>query len=928
MTSKGNHLDNDVKKFLEFMKAKYVKKNDKTGEYPKRVTHTLLGHLHETSPYRGCFHISGRDYDRFLQLYKSVYGKIPLHLVERPNETGNMVGPYIVDIDYKTNVEDRLYNKSHIEKIVKICNKIFSQYLDMEKSKLKAYILEKDSPSFDVKNKNYKDGFHIYYNIPLSVNKRMFFFDKIKDEIKKQDIFGDIEQTSDYDDIVDESVMISNGVLMFGSQKEGRNPYKLTGVYDSQMIEEDVDDYDDPEFLIDLFSLQQYTDDEDTEFIEKFKDKEEELNKAVYSREDKKKKKELKKIEKDNTSVKVSETKNIYSPNNPYPLDNMPEEYKNILDMVEMLSVTRATKYQTWIRVGWTLYNISPRLYNVYIHFSRKAPNFNEKSCFDIWNSAKNDGNGLTISSLKIWAKEDNPKEYEEKFFSKLRELVLRIENPNHDELANIIYEMYGDIYKCASITKNSWFEFQNHRWVYVDSAYTLQERISCEVSKQLHQTSDYLYNKISQENNGLQKDYYKKQTKNLWDTILKLKDQNYSTTLIKACARKFHDPKFEENLDSNPYLIGFENGVFDLRTEEITTDDGNKKKIYVGFRNGLPDDKLTFSTGYDYNDYYENDKIIKTIDEFIKKIQPQDDMREYVLRLFASCLDGKNRDQQFRIFTGHGSNGKSKLIDLLSAALGDYGGVLKPTFLTTKDNNPEGATPSLSKTKGKRFIALQEPEGDSSIQVGKMKGLTGGDKIITRGLFQGSIEFVPQFKMILVCNKLPKIPSDDGGTWRRIRVTPFKSKFVKSKNEVNKEKHHYLADLSMDEEKMKEWAPAFMWMLLNIYYVKYIQPIDENGGLQEPEEVKEYTEKYRKESDILFEFIRENVKITDNEEDTEKITTLFGMFKDWHRDFYNQSSKFSRKDLEEYLIEKMNIKVSKGLVYKVKGTWENLCEE
>jgi P4 family phage/plasmid primase-like protien len=926
MTSKGNQIDNDVKKFLEFMKAKYLKKNDKTGEYPKRVTHTLLGILHETSPYRGCFHISGKDYDRFLQLYKSVYGKIPLHLVERPNETGNMVGPYIVDIDYKTNHEDRIYEKKHFESIIKICNKIFNQYLDVDKSKLKAYVLEKDSPSYDTKNKNYKDGFHVHYNIPLSVNKRLFFFEKIKEEIIKQDIFGDIEQISDYDDIVDESVMISNGVLMFGSQKEGRNPYKLTGIYDSKINEEDVDDYDDPDFLIGLFSLQQYTDDEDTEFIDKYKDKEKELNEKPYSREDKKKK-EVKKIEKDNGSINNSNTKTKYSPDNPYSLNNLPDEYKNVFDMVDMLSVSRAKNFTSWVSAGIALYNISPRLYNVYIHFSKKAPNFDEDACYNIWTSAKKYTDGPTISSLKFWAKEDNPKEYEEKFLGKLRELVLKIENPNHDELANIIYEMYGDTYKCASITKNSWFEFQNHRWVYVDSAYTLQEKISSEVAKQLHQTSDYLYNKISQENNGLQKDFYKKQTKNLWDTILKLKDQNYSTTLIKACARKFHDPKFEENLDSNPYLIGFENGVFDLRLEEITDEDGNKRKVYVGFRKGMPEDKLTFTTGYDYVEYSEDDKIVDNIDKFIKKIQPQDDMREYVLRLFASCLDGKNRDQQFRIFTGHGSNGKSKLIDLLSAALGDYGGVLKPTFLTTKDNNPEGATPSLSKTKGKRFIALQEPEGDSSIQVGKMKGLTGGDKIITRGLFQGSIEFVPQFKMILVCNKLPKIPSDDGGTWRRIRATPFKSKFVKSKNEVNHEKHHYLADLSIDEEKMKEWAPAFMWMLLNIYYVRYIQPND-NGGLQEPEEVKEYTEKYRKESDILFEFIRENVKLTDNEADTEKITTLFDMFKDWHRDFYNQSTRFSRKDLEEYLVEKMGIKVSKGLVYKVKGTWENLCEE
>jgi len=38
-----------------------------------------------------------------------------------------------------------------------------------------------------------------------------------------------------------------------------------------------------------------------------------------------------------------------------------------------------------------------------------------------------------------------------------------------------------------------------------------------------------------------------------------------------------------------------------------------------------------------------------------------------------ASCLIGTNDNQTFNIYTGSGRNGKSKLVDLMSKAMGDY---------------------------------------------------------------------------------------------------------------------------------------------------------------------------------------------------------------------------------------------------------------
>lgn len=897
-----------INKFVEFMKAKALYKDKETKMYKKKPTHTLMGPLHKDKhPWQGSFSIRNTEYDRFLKLYKNVYGKIPLYIVERPNDAGKMVGPLIIDIDYKTTVDERLYTKDHLESIIDICNGYFERYLDIETDKIRAYVLEKDKASYDEKNKKYKDGFHISYDVPLSYNRRKFLFDKIKKKITEDDVFGDIDHDSSYDDIVDESVLIDNGILMYGSQKLGRKPYKLTYVYNFEVEEEPTEDYQDPDELINVFSLRQYIDDDDTPFKYKYKEDELKLEENDYYSKEKEKEKEKKKEkekgnENDNDNYK-DEFK--YAPHGSYPLNNLPKEYKKLSELIDILSVKRATGYDGWIHVCWALNAISSKLYRLFAYFSKKAQNYDEKSCYQIWSKANREKSGLTIASIKMWAKQDDPEKYQDLHYKKLKDLVMKIENPNHDDIANVVVEMYRDQYKCVSIKGNSWYEFQDHHWVPVDSAYTLQEKIASEVTQEFHGISNYFW-KDSTNKSGIDRDDTLKQIKRLLDTVLKLKDQNYGTTLIKTCARKLYDSKFEESLDNNPYLIGFENGVYDLRT--------------MTFRDGMSDDRLTLSTGYDYVEFSEDHECVQQLNGFLRKLQPKNHIRDYVLRLFSSFLDGRNKDQQFRLFTGSGSNGKSKMLDLLDATLGKYSGSLPPEILTIRNNSPNGATPFLADKKGLRFLSIQEPEGDSTIQVGKMKGLTGGDAVPARKLFGDPFSYRPQFKIVLVCNKKPKIPADDEGTWRRIRDIQWKSKFV-GYDKVDESKHHYLRDEEIDE-KLIDWAPAFMWMLINQYYPKYNKDPKEGGGLQEPSEVTADSRKYRKESDVFHEFLSEMVEFTGNEKDSEKIVLLFAMFKDWHRDNYNQGTKFARKDLEEYLEEKKEWKCDKGTVLGVKGIW------
>ena len=171
----------------------------------------------------------------------------------------------------------------------------------------------------------------------------------------------------------------------------------------------------------------------------------------------------------------------------------------------------------------------------------------------------------------------------------------------------------------------------------------------------------------------------------------------------------------------------------------------------------------------------------------FMKQILPNQKVRQYVLKHFATCLSGYTRSEKFHIWTGSGGNGKSKLIELFEDIMGDYATGLPVTLITQKRKNNGAPDPSLATTQGVRFCSIQEPGDKAEINVGIMKELTGGDKIKARELYKMPIEFKPQFKLVLCCNKLPKLPPDDGGTWRRVRVIHFGSRFVDNPNPDNK---------------------------------------------------------------------------------------------------------------------------------------------
>lgn len=898
-----------MKQNTEVSFAEFKKFLDKHRCEQSDITHTIL------AKGGGKFCFEGRDYQEFLSQYVQLVKEnendevgYDFHFVERPNKNG--VTYLFIDVDYDQKGSERLYTQSHIKHIIKKTNEFLRDNFDVTNKQLLTFITEKTCPTKrDKQNPNslYKDGFHICYpNLPMEEKHRFYVIDHLASQMVEGEFLDGIKYKNAVDKIFDTSIVKTNGILMIGSTKEGREPYRLTHVYDSRLKDKDIDEYDDEELIYTL-SNQRYDVDakvntlDDDEIHQKIENVYESYGGGTKN----KKKTKTKSTTCSEDSDRDNNSQDDYVPKRKVKKRTVEDERNTELakELVNILSKKRASEYVSWKQIGFALRAIDDDLFDVYVKFSKKnMEKYMDRkvTCEDIWKAAEKYKQYYTIGTLRHWARMDNHEKYNEIIRRLNDEVFGKAETGKHVDIAQVVYEFYKDRFVCIDIEKNKWFEYQDHRWVFVQSAYTLEDLISDEVRRMLTRYCSDKMRESSDEPNytstgGFMKDMTQKRYSKLMSIAEKLGDVGFRNNIIRACANKFYDSGFQKKLDSNVYLVGFLNGVYDLKE--------------LCFRDGLPSDYVAKTVGYEWEEYDERDPIFKKINKFFAEVQIDEDMRTYVLTLIAKCLRGVP-DTKVHIWTGGGGNGKSATIDLIKAILGDYFGVLPVTVLTRKRANASNATPELADKYGKRFLVIQEPEHNDVMYVGQMKEITGKDTIQARPLYGDPFEYQPQFVIVLTCNNLPTIPATDNGTWRRLRVVPFESEFV---DDEPTEANQFMKDEDLQEE-FEEWRQPFMWLILTKYYPIYKKGYNgKSYKIVEPNKVKEHTKEYKLDSDMFAEFIDGNLVATGNKQDTETMDYVYKMFKDWYVASYSDSAPDKKKLVgylkkNKYSVDKRNI--------------------
>jgi len=764
-----------------------------------------------------------------------------------------------------------------------------------------------------------KDGIHMIIGIQMDNILQMMLREKVLGQI------GDIWELplkNNWSEVLDEG--ISKGCInwqMYGSQKPGHEAYRLTYYLTAEL--DLVDDNwmtsakspKDIDLCKDLNLLSaQYDNHVKFEMNAKIK---EEYNKRLESKTNKVKKSGSKcKInliceEEQLGEIQVSDITNqeILKKAVDYIMGSLKVNEQYIRETHEYTQILPEKYYQPGShllnrKIAFALKHTDDRLFLSWVILRSKAVDFDFETIPSLYNDWKLHFNkrpdGVTRSSIIYWAKQDA---YEEYLKVKKNTIDQYIENTIFEagdwDYAMVLYHLFKDKYVCSSITNKKWFVFNKHRWEKDEG-----QRLRMAISKDLFELysekqSQYLSEAQHYEPSDENHEKFQRKIKKIAEICIKLKKTNDKNNIMREAMEIFFDQDFTKNMDSNPYLMCFTNGVFDFKTKE--------------FRDGYPQDYITKTTGIHYIQFNINKsvEIANEIMIFMEQLFPLPELCRYMWDHLASVLIGIKKEHAFNIYRGSGSNGKSILTDLMSQCLGDYKGTVPITLVTDKRSSIGGATPEVMQLKGVRYAVMQEPSKDAIINEGIMKELTGGDPLLGRALYCDSEIFIPQFSLVVCTNALFEIKSNDDGTWRRMKLVDFLSKFIsEGETHTDNTKYVFPKDKSL-KEKLPKWAPVFISMLIK-------RACETEGEVKDCNEVIAASNKYRQSQDTIAGFIIDKIIKVDNHYGVNQ-TSLNNAFKEWFQ--MNYGNRKAPKLSE--LIDTMNTKF--GNKNTKSNKWHNI---
>ena len=857
------------------------------------------------------------------------------YLVERHLEDNSNL---ILDLDFKIYENNRQITDEIIYNIIKTINNILDcVFINHDKT---VYILQRDN--LYKKDAQYKDGLHIIYpEIICKYNILYLIREILLNNLKWLEKYS----ITNIEDIIDKSVIKSNGLIMYGGKKPNLDEYKIVKIYDNNM--NIIDNIYSKRELIEILSIRNNKD------ILLTLIPDEEIDEILNG------------IDIPNDEKEIKETINKIVCNN---------ELKYIL--MNIIDKSRADNYDDWLRIGFCLFNISHKNLELWIEFSRRSIKYKKGECEKIWKKMKTPIKPILIGTLYYYCKEDNKdklkdlsiiktledvkdefpnnklqinkiikgynyyyidindkycpiyneehnecKNYLEitklgivmkcrdcecigKIYPNDREINLTINNifnvtinnnyPLQNieddieieilnitqdtilnnilsetlnstngkayDLAKILYHLYNNEFRYDSRYKD-WYYF-NKRWIKCNNK--LRTKISNNIVDYYKIMKNIIKKNYDKNSIDKKEIEYKSKIKKIDNLIGDLKTTAFKNNIIKEAEEIFTDnhENILDILDNNVYLLGFENGVYDIKNK--------------CFREIKPEDYISMSVKYDYIDENSND-YDKSIEDnlliFLEDIQPDIKQREYLLTYLSTCIIGINLLQHFVVFLGEGRNGKGLTTSLLSATFGDYFSSFKSKLLTKPSTDANLADPMILDLKKKRICIGSEPEANEKINTGFTKLLTGRDKIKTRYNHGNEmIEFEVNFKIILLCNKVPEADHDDKAYRKRLKCIGFPTTFVDNPKNENEKKINY--NLNVDNYKQ------YFILLLIKYFNKY-----EVNGLPYNEQIEELTNKINTENNKSLEFMTNK---TEYKEGCNLHTqTLYDKFKEWHYNNY-----------------------------------------
>jgi len=383
-------------------------------------------------------------------------------------------------------------------------------------------------------------------------------------------------------------------------------------------------------------------------------------------------------------------------------------------------------------------------------------------------------------------------------------------------------------------------------------------------------------------------------------------------------------EPHFDM-FDVNPFLLGFENGVMELKTKT--------------FRPFKYDDYITLTTGYNYEhpDYCSFEFCRKRffLLKMVEQIMPDEvkllknghefrtsNNRRLLYQFLCSCLDGINYSK-FWFLNGRGRNGKGTLQKLQKRILGPKF-FASPNESVLKSMQTSGPSCDIADLENKRYIVF--PEMSGKIRLALLRKLTGGDEFTARQNHSNNRVFNLIATLAMEFNNFPEFDVKlEVSDYQRILNKYFASCFIDKNNDVDQKIGKTIDGITyrQADKKLaqKEFANTYCMAWLDIILDQYVRNFSASSNeieFQITDSVKNATKSSLDSvhifAQVFYESYKENKDAEDdNEENRLPIGTIWQTIQiseAWKAQSATQkATTYGRKSLTKWCKEKFTVK-------------------
>lgn len=512
------------------------------------------------------------------------------------------------------------------------------------------------------------------------------------------------------------------------------------------------------------------------------------------------------------------------------------------------LAQSRIDNYNEWISVGIALKN-SGHSCELWDEWSRKSSKYNVGECYKKWRTFTESSRPLTKASLFHWLKQDN------------YELFIALQGKNNDvqskllactnaSIADVFYSINANKYTFS--TQDGWYILQdNNTWIATGSTDIMSIPNILNIIRS--DCGELVIKMMHTQNRNKSEEGISKM---LADSYKKICSSTFLKGVIAFLPGLYYTPGIEKNFNEKRNLFAFNNGVLD--TDTFT------------FRPIDPDDYITITCGYDYREITDAEKV--KVRAFLKKIWPNDAVLQYNLGALSKSLTGNNFEQACHVYTGRGANGKSCLMDLCKLVFGDYYQTFSASYLTKENDSKDRPLPEFAAARYARMLVTSEPDANDRFQVNLIKNMAGNEEVTFRGMYaKHPVKYIPQFKLWILTNDMPKLSKSDFGIERRMRCVYFPTKFVYNPKTENEE----LRDDTLTQQFRTDdsWKYGLLGLLIDALH-------DISGKILEmPEDVAKFTNDYMEKNNPVKAWLRKYYEITGRKNNCIKRTELYNTF-------------------------------------------------